>query len=352
MTVALISCLDSPEFRAYGLYEERIPGPFLNLSARLGVRDALEAGRAAFPDATHYCYADGEFLSGFFSLDYLYEGALHRWLEAQPVNPLVFRRVVLHNLPDLVCATPDRFADLRDDAAATHEVELERWMLRADLRRKTFIVGDSHVWNLYTDLARIGLRGVVVEALRVDGMPELKVSRHLGPFTMHRLAERGELQDALFREYGLRNGDRVVAVCGEIDIRNHVGRIATEWGIPRAQLIADLASRFCRRLEFALGGFQHLTVALSLPTPPLDFAEVGRTDVEHVGSIEDRIDSTREMARCLTREAAARGWRVIDLAPDYEDSRGALRAELSDRFCHVGHGHKAAALDALARALR
>ncbi len=346
MTVALISSLDDPKHRDYGLLAERIPQPFLHVPGSFDIPTALAAGRAAFPKADRYCFAQPEFLSEFFSLDYLYEGALHRWLDAVRADPLIFRRIVLPQPPDLVCVSAAALATLDVDAPHTHELELERFILRTDPRRKTFVFGDSHVWNLYTAVHLIGMRGVVVEAIDVAGRRELKVSRHLGPFTMHRLAERGELDAALFRDYGVRDGDLVVAVCGEIDIRNHIGRIATEWGTPRASLITDLASRFCRRLEFALTDLR-VRVALSCPTPPLDFAEVARTDVEHVGTIAERIDSTREMTRCLRREAAQRGWEVLDLAADYEDSRGALRAELSDRFCHVDHARKGPACESL-----
>lgn len=349
MTVALISCLDNPEYRAYGLLAERIPQPFLNLPAPLGLAAALAAGRAAFPDATKYCYAQPQFLSAFFSLDLLYAGALHQWLDQSGSDPLVFRRIVIPGPPDLVCVTAAQITELGEDAVATHELEIERWILQTDARRKTFVFGDSHVWNLYTDVQRIGMRGVVVEALNLPSGQELKISRHLGAFTMHRLAERGELTAQLFRDYGVRRGDRVVAVCGEIDIRNHIGRISAKVGIPRAPLIADLCTRFCRRLEFALEELQPVEVALSCPTPPLDFAQVGRDDVEHFGSIEDRIDSTRVMAQRLRYEAERRGWAIIDLSKAYEDSRGALRAELSDRFCHVEHSHKGPATDALAR---
>ncbi len=349
MTVALISCLDNPEYRAYGLLAERIPQPFLNLPAPLGLAAALAARRAAFPNATKFCYAQPQFLSAFFSLDLLYAGALHQWLDHASRDPLVFRRIVIPGPPDLVCVSATQIPEVNDDAIATHELEIERWILQADSRRKTFVFGDSHVWNLYTDVQRIGMRGVVVEVLDLPTGQELKISRHLGAFTMHRLAERGELTAQFFRDYGVRGGDRVVAVCGEIDIRNHIGRIAASRGFPRAPLIADLCTRFCRRLEFALEELQPVEVAISCPTPPLDFAQIGRDDVEHFGSIEDRIDSTRVMAQCLRLEAERRGWAVINLSGDYEDGRGAMRPELSDQFCHVSHYHKGPATDALAR---
>lgn len=352
MTVAIISSLDQQVYRDYGLLAERIPQPFLHVPGPVDIGEALAQGRAAFPSADRYCYAQPEFLSAFFSLDFLYEGALQRWLDTANADPLIFRRIVLPQPPDLVCVSAEALDALDWNAPHTHELEIERAILQTDARRKTFVFGDSHVWNLYTSIDRIGMRGVVVEATDVDGQSTLKVSRHIGAVTMHRLAERGELTATFFQDYGVRRGDLVVAVVGEIDIRNHIGRISAEWGIPRAQLLADLAARFCRRLEFALSELQPLSIALSCPTPPLDFAEVGRDDVEHVGSIEERIDSTREMTACLRKEAESRGWDVLDLADVYADARGAMRADLSDHFCHVAHAHKAPAVDALARLSR
>lgn len=352
MHPVLVTSLDSPSFRQWGLQAERIPAPCVVLDARAAIHEALHLGRTAFPEARAVCYAQPEFLAAFFSQHYLYEGGLHRWLAQASSYPLVFRRIDTTAPADLLCVHASAIDGADPCAPSTHTGEIELDLLRDDTRRKTLVFGDSHVFNLYTNVALIGGRGVVVERVRVHGVDELKVSRHIGSVTMHRLSTRGELNAKFFRTYGLRPGDRVVAVCGEIDVRNHVGRVALAHGIPVAHVIEELCGRFCSTLAAAVAQFGPLRVVLSCPTPPLDFARLDPSNVvAHWGTLEERIAATHIMRQCLARESRARGWGLIDVYDLYADAQGALDFARSDKFCHVAHAHKGPAVAALQRVM-
>jgi hypothetical protein len=349
MLPVLVAAFDGFIPQDWGLEPTRIPAPFVALEHQLPAPAAIAAGFSAFPEASKVAVVDGAFLGQFFNRDYLYEGALHRWLADAPEDPLVFRRQETGEVADILCVTRASAAQAHPLAVSTHSGEIELELLRADPRRKTFVFGDSHVWNLYAATDRIGLRGVVVETVHVHGGEQLKVCRHQGPVTMHRWATGDELTPDYFRQYGVRDGDWVVAVCGEIDIRNHIGRIAHERGVPASRVIQELCSRFGARLASALRDLD-VNVALSCPIPPLDFAELGRPDVvAHVGTIEERIATTLAFRARLMAEARGREWSVLDVYDAFADSRGALEVTRSDYFCHVGHDHKRPAVDVLAR---
>jgi hypothetical protein len=214
MRPVLVAYLDPARCRAWGLEPERVPMPFVALPQPLEVREALAAGFAAYPQGERVAYVAQEFLCEFFNFATLYEGGLHRWLEASPHDPLVFRRLDGPEPPDVFCVSRQSLATADPLGPRTDEGEIELALLPEDPRPKTLVFGDSHVWNLYTQVRLIGKRGVVVDVVHAGGVEQLKISRHVGPVTMHRLASRGELTADFFRTYGVRPGDRVVAVCG------------------------------------------------------------------------------------------------------------------------------------------
>ncbi|MGE3274700.1 MAG: hypothetical protein AB7O67_06280 [Vicinamibacterales bacterium] len=349
MLPVLVTCLESPAYRDWGLAPERIPAPVLAIEGPAGPpAEVLARAFEAFPDATRACLARAAFLYEHFNFGYLYEGALHRWLAERPEDPFAFRRVVMPWPADLLMVSRDTraAADLDMPCSAAGEIELE--LLAYDPRPKTLVFGDSHVWNLFTRVDLIGSRGVVIEPMDVPG-GHLKISRHMGPLTMHRLAGDADLTASFFRGYGIRPGDRVVAVCGEIDVRNHVVRIAEREGRPTADVVSDLCGRFCDRLAAVVAECGPLDVVVACPTPQIDYQQLGRADVEHAGTVAQRVSCTQVMRRCLAAACATRGWTLLDVHDEFATADGTLDLDRSDRFCHVAHGEKGPALDALHR---
>ncbi|MGE0040634.1 MAG: hypothetical protein AB7H88_11895 [Vicinamibacterales bacterium] len=305
----------------------------------------LAVARRAVPDGPLYA-ATESFVCERLNFVFLYEGAVHAWLDTAAGEEICYRQNDGPYEPDLVGGCAVDSASLVD-RRSTRTGDLALALLQADPRPKTLVLGDSHTLYLFTAADLIGARGIVVEAIAPRGRPELKVTHHLGPVTMHGLTSGAWLNAAFLREHGLSEGDRVVVVAGEIDVRNHIVRIARRDGISIDGVVRDLCARFVATLEAAARAFGPLGVVVAGPAPPLEVERIDGNEVAVFGTIAERVEATGLMRRELARHCARRGWDFLDVHPHYARPDGTLDVAQSDLFCHVSHHFKGPAVMAL-----
>lgn len=361
--------LDSTGHRDWGLRPERLPGPVLcfypaALDSAFGglpwgdgvtpIRVPDDEG-AALTDATLLAATAGtraggapvfaarlDYLATHCSLAFLYDGSVHRWLDSLGAGPVCYRHQDGPFPPDIVGG-----GGMPATLTSTHHGDLTPVLLRRDPRPKALIIGDSHTQYLFTNGDLIGQRAVVVEPLTLGGRELLKVTRHLGAVTMHGLSSGAALNADAFREHGLGEGDTVVTVCGEIDIRAHVLRVAARTRQAPEAVVRHLCARFAATLHASVQAFGRLEVIVAGPAPPLEVERIEGNTIEVAGSIEERVRCTRLMRNELAMQCARRGWSFLDVYGAFADERGALDVARSDLFCHVSHHHKGPALAAL-----
>lgn len=211
------------------------------------------------------------------------------------------------------------------------------------------VIGDSHIYNCFTPNRLIGCRArVLMRTTDVSsvGVPySYQLSHHLGGRTMFRAGRPGELP-AVAEQCIVKDGDAVVWVFGEIDVRCHVVKRHEEDGIPLPEIIANLAGNFIRGIVDVQSRYQRLVNVVFAPIPPLDNPNYQSADFPVYGTIDQRIAARRQLCAELARLCEENGILFVDCAEHYQTAHGDLRWELSDMFCHIAPTYQGPAIDA------
>ena len=212
------------------------------------------------------------------------------------------------------------------------------------------VVGDSHVLNCFTLNAAIGCRANVL--VRTSDVSHTRVpyahqfSHHLGSRTMHSAGRRGALL-TVAKDCGVKAGDAVVWVFGEIDARSHILRQQAEHGRTLDEVIGTLARDYISGILEVERVYDGVRSAVFAPIPPLDNPGYSSDDFPVHGSIEERIGATRQLRAALAALCDRHGILFLDVSAHYESARGDLRWELSDHFCHIASASQAPAVEGL-----
>lgn len=216
------------------------------------------------------------------------------------------------------------------------------------------VAGDSHVYNCFTPNTAIGCRAnVLVRTRDVSAIPvpyAYQFSHHLGGRTMHHAGRPGALL-AVAAQCGLKDGDAVVWVFGEIDVRCHILKRHKEDGRPLAEVIDTLARHYIRSILEVRHRHPRTRHVVFAPIPPLDNPHYSSDSLPVFGSIEERIALTRQLRAALAASCARHDIWFLDVAAPFETERGDLRWELSDHFCHIASSYQAPILERLYTAL-
>lgn len=176
------------------------------------------------------------------------------------------------------------------------------------------------------------------------GIAEAKIYWR-GPRTMHRAARDG-IASLVPKNCRPASGDVLVLSFGEIDSREHVGRIARQNG--RSSI--EEADALCDRFQIALDRFKakcpaRLALACIGPFNPayLEYAgyeneEACRADVK---AIRDRMND----------RMAGMGVAFVDFRASYSNPDGSIIPSLSDNNVHIDPRHSEPVLAALKKAV-
>ncbi len=168
------------------------------------------------------------------------------------------------------------------------------------------------------------------------------VNHSVNSMTMHRVGRDG-LEAVNCRASGVKDGDAVFFVFGEIDCRCHIEKqIASgrEYGDVLKQLVESYLTTITTNCkEF----FTIYPVVVSV-VPPVSYADFLSANPplsdDHgfpfVGSNERRVKITKDLNEALKIGCKSRGYHFLDIHDHYARSEdGTLKFELSDRICHV-----------------
>lgn len=385
MNVTMFTGLHTPAFREWGFHPERGQWPlvvFTQSADSINIdEDAprsltlipsfsdVEGGVSDIAFRARHCidsglageylyYVHPELLVEQFSLDMFETGLLHQYLRDQ--HPVLTRIIqsgsghqsdvfgghIEHWIQWLEAL--DHFPDQHSPAPGytaiqQQELNLNTEVLKYSGRQVVHIMGDSHVLYSFSDFGKVGRRNPAVQYVNdiqlANGDCVCLSIDHIGPHTMHHFANPDHFNSAMLQKAGLRDGDSLVLVCGEIDVRNHIYRIAARDNQPYTEIIRELTTRYLNHIADIKKDFPGCRFIIAAPAPPLNFDELKHGQPEHAGSLEERVAYTTAMANMLELGCQQHGFTFLDYRNHYANPDGVLYTTLSDMFCHISPFH-------------
>lgn len=197
------------------------------------------------------------------------------------------------------------------------------------------VIGDSHVLNCFTPSRAIGCRpNVLVRTGDVSAIPipyTHQFSHHLGSRTMHHGGQSGALLNAA-DQCGVKHGDAVVWVFGEIDVRCHIIRQHRQEGRQLDEVIDLLTRDYVRGILEVRSRYERSRHVVFAPIPPLDNPNYTSADLPVFGSIAERVAVTRQVRHALAALCARHGLVYLEAPATFETPQGDLQWDLSDHF--------------------
>jgi hypothetical protein len=181
-----------------------------------------------------------------------------------------------------------------------------------DLSR-VFIMGDSHTETF-------------------AGPGQIFQVVHLGPRTMHGLGH-WYLAEIDLANFGIRAGDCVTFVSGEIDVRVHIGRIRDTTGRTLDTIIDDLVSNYISAISAKAAQFPKVDFMVAAVMPPTGIED--RPDMGFHGDTLDRAAITLQLNYCLEQAALASGILYADIGSPFAADDGRLIPAFLDPWMHV-----------------
>jgi hypothetical protein len=393
-----LTTIDNPEPLNWGLKLEKIATPMVLLCSR-DMAEALQvesvpphvsiviaelprtpslsdkltwlrdACRAGYQNAHSYYWLDAQLVYAHLSFEFLYSDLLSRAIARFAPGAAYFIMPGYDaasffggpktSIEALIADSGDLFATIPERSSGAVFTSAFDWERPADLNLRLGaaiddpilrVIGDSHAYNCFTPNTAIGCRAnVLVRAKDVshtDVPYAYQFTHHLGSRTMHFAGRPGALLTEAAR-CGVKAGDAVVWVFGEIDVRCHIVRQQAEHGRTSNEVIGTLAADYIDRILEVQRAAALARSVVFAPIPPLDNPGYVSDDFPVFGSIAERIEANRQLRAALSTLCDLHGILFLDVSAHYESARGDLRWELSDHFCHIGSGSQAPAVDAL-----
>lgn len=157
----------------------------------------------------------------------------------------------------------------------------------------------------------------------------------LGPRTMYRVGRDG-LFGLNIVHYGVQEGDVVVFIFGEIDVRVHIGRQCEDKGRDLDEIVDTLTSRYIHTLVQNKNLYNNIIFVLASVIPPAPNRVSDTREYPVYGEVQDRVLIAKKLNANLKALAFKNGFLFLDIYSLYADEDGILRAELSDGHVHIG----------------
>jgi hypothetical protein len=330
------------------------------------LRDACRVG---YQNAHSYYWLDARLVYANLSFEFLYSDLLSRAIARFASGPAYFIMPGYDaasffggpktSIEGLTADSGELFATIPERSSGAVFTSAFDWERPADLNLLLgaaidepilHVIGDSHAYNCFTPNGAIGCRAnVLVRAKHVSHthVPyAYQFTHHLGSRTMHFAGRPGALVTEATR-CGVKAGDAVVWVFGEIDVRCHIVRQQADHGRTSDDVIGTLATDYIDGILEVQRVLELTRSVVFAPIPPLDNPGYTSEDFPVFGSIAERIEASRQLRATLSTLCDRHGILFLDVSAHYESARGDLRWELSDHFCHIASGSQAPAVDAL-----
>jgi len=147
--------------------------------------------------------------------------------------------------------------------------------------------------------------------------------------TMHRIGRDG----VDFLESHVGSGDTVLCVFGEVDVRCHIVRLASERHGDIESIARDLARRYIDAVHNASIRLPASRFAVMGVVPPIDPMKANAA-LPVVGSLAERIRAREALNGALDEYSASRVT-YVPVPNAYEEPDGSLQRHLSDGHAHI-----------------
>jgi len=155
-----------------------------------------------------------------------------------------------------------------------------------------------------------------------------------GPVTMHRIGRDG-IDFLDLRSFDVEEKDTAVFVFGEIDVRSHIGRQRDEKGRTLAEILDTLAENYIETILRNRENYNHLQCIVFAVIPPTHNKREENPEFPFYGSIEDRIQITKELNKRLIRNCLNHNISVLNVYDLYCTEKGDLKEIYVDVVVHI-----------------
>lgn len=201
------------------------------------------------------------------------------------------------------------------------------------------IFGDSHAYFCFSNASvpSVFAENSVFCIDQTDSASCRPISIHyMGPVTMHRVGRDG-LQ-ALDIRNSVQEGDTVVFVFGEIDVRCHIGKQRDEKERAQQDLIQELVQGYMKTIAENVSTYSSIDIVIMSPVPPMD-TPPEKISLPIYGSLQDRVTVNNALCDELKYLCDVKGYYFLDIRPEFANFDGSLNWDLSDGIVHVALAH-------------
>lgn len=156
----------------------------------------------------------------------------------------------------------------------------------------------------------------------------------LGPITMHRVGRDG-IDFLDLRKFDVGEKDTAIFVFGEIDVRSHIGRQRDVKGRTLDEILDALVNNYIETVLRNRENYNQLQCIVFAVIPPTHNKEKENPDFPFFGSIEDRVQITRELNKRLIQGCLNHGISVLNVYDLYCTKKGDLREIYVDVVVHI-----------------
>jgi hypothetical protein len=154
----------------------------------------------------------------------------------------------------------------------------------------------------------------------------------LGSRTMHRVGRDG-LVGLNIKNLGVHEGDVVVFLFGEVDVRCHIGRQRDEKVREQSEVINTLANAYIETLASNKKLYTNIVCFVCSITPPCDRGY--NSSYPFYGSLSERVSITQELNNSLKECSRKHGIHFLDVYSIYAQDDGSLGLAVSDGIIHI-----------------
>lgn len=154
----------------------------------------------------------------------------------------------------------------------------------------------------------------------------------IGACTMHRIGRDG-LSFLNVKNYGIQEGDAIIFVFGEIDVRCHIGKQRDLQKKSEDEIIGDLVRRYLATIQANRAQYKQLTCAICLIIPPTD--TIFNPEYPYYGSLSERVAITNKLNQFLYKACQRAHIFCIDAYAPYQDADGSLKQLYGDGNVHI-----------------
>lgn len=130
------------------------------------------------------------------------------------------------------------------------------------------------------------------------------------------------------RKFGVSNGDIIVFVFGEIDVRQRIGKAIGNKSL--TEVIDTLTMQYFDAIRQNVQNYEELTIVIMGIIPPVD-----KLYLEKYENISNRIQFTRNLNLRLKNLCQLHNYYFLDIYDLYAQSDGALDKRYSDETVHI-----------------